>query len=110
MSDRRLHDIRYAAERLGLSVESVYLLVKTKQLSYVDVNTFVTTRRPIRTRHRAVLRFTDEDLEAFIARRRVHATPRPGDQPEIPAPAETRKRRRRSGLVTKLPGADRYVQ
>ena len=73
MSDRVLRDVKYAAERLGVSVSNIYRLCALKQLAYVDCNSGKPQKKsaPPVTRHRAVMRFLDEDLDAFIARRRI---------------------------------------
>ena len=73
-----LRDVKYAAARLGVSVSNIYRLTATKQLAYVDCNSGKPQRKssPPVTRHRAVMRFLDEDLDAFIARRRVASVPK----------------------------------
>lgn len=69
MTDTPLRDVRYAARVLGVSVSGIYRLVASRQLAYVDINPGTATR------HRAVLRFLDADLEAFITRQRVASEP-----------------------------------
>lgn len=105
MSDRDLRDAAYAAKRLGVSVSNIYRLVSTHQLAYVDINTGVVPKKAAKpvTRNRHVMRFLDEDLDAFIARRRIPAIPR--EEPRVPVAAPTR----RSAAVLQLPGADRYA-
>jgi hypothetical protein len=90
MSTRELHDVQYAAKRLGVSVSNIYRLCALKQLAYVDCNSGKPQRKssPPVTRHRAVMRFLDEDLDAFIARRRVASVPK--DDHHMPQAVATR--------------------
>lgn len=60
--------VMYAAQRLGCSVANVYRLVESKQLPFVNVGA---------SEERPTLRFLDEDLDAFIARRRAPAAEEP---------------------------------
>lgn len=66
--------VAYAAKRLGCSPQNIYRLVEIGELPFVDVGAreVASKAAPATTRHRPTLRFLDEDLDAFITRRRVN--------------------------------------
>lgn len=111
MSDRLLRPVAYALEKLAVSRRTLKRLVESGQLAYVDV----ATRTPTRTDRQGKwtnpeLRFLDEDLDAFIARRRVEAVEQPRDE----ATAQSRqfisgRRPRVPPDIAHLPGARRYA-
>src|SRR5687768_1132609 len=109
----RLLTLDDAAQVLGVSVDTVYLLVESGQLPYVDVGSRAyKDKRATPRRNRPTMRFRDEDLQAFILARRVAATRGAlVDQPPVALEARVASSPpRRRGPVLDLPGADRYMQ
>lgn len=97
-----LHDVRYAAARLGIPVSAVYQLVHQKQITFVKLGLGL---------KRSPIRFTDDDLDRFIASRRIAAESRSLEA----APQDTdrlrvsERRRRGNARVLAMPGAARYA-
>jgi len=85
-----------AAERLGVSDDTVRILANAGKLAHVRVG--IGTRK-------ARIRFTEADLEAYIARNRVAATT-PDAEPE---PAEQKPIRFGRRRKLDLPEAQRYA-
>lgn len=92
-----LRDVRYTAGRLGISVHQVYQLVAMKQIAFIKVG-MALKRSPVR--------FRDEDIDDFIARRRC----RPAHE-EAPVTVDVRKPRHQApATVLEMPGAMRYAR
>jgi hypothetical protein len=110
-----LRTLKEAAAYLRVSESMVYHFVKTRQLAFEDMGSAdegESTRRrnagvKKTARHLPRLRFREEDLDAFIMRRRIadRQTAAP-DKAVAPAPPP-----RRPGRVVRLdmPGSDRYA-
>lgn len=98
-----LHDVRYAAARLGIPVSAVYHLVHKKQITFVKLGLGL---------KRSPVRFTDEDLDRFIASRRVTAADegvRDAARRDVERVHVSEHRRRRNARVLAMPGAARYA-
>ena len=108
MSDRVLRDVPYACTRLGVSRMTLERLVRGAELAYVDLATGVDSGRGTKGLWRQRrLRVLDEDLEAFIARRRVPAAPREQPEPAREQPRAAVGRRGRAAVLA-IAGSDRY--
>lgn len=100
MSAPALRDVAYVAERLGVSVQSVYDLVFHKRIAVVRLGSGRGGRA------HAPLRFLDDDIDAFIAARREPAT----DKPTRAVLGPRRVPRGRVARVLDLPGAQRFAR
>jgi excisionase family DNA binding protein len=97
MSDTPLRSRTYVAERLGISVRTLYELVAAKRIAYVRIG---------QGRNLRAIRFRDEDIDAFIARNRQPSVP---VEPDPDPPTSTTPVRRQRARVVDLEGGDRYV-
>lgn len=118
MSDRVLHDVQYALARLGIKRGHLDRLMRDGEIAYVDMAARNPDSRGLKglRRNRKPM-FLDEDIDAFIARRRVQrvmdeAAPASSEVLVSEAVSEgMRKAARRRGIakVIDLPGSNRYA-
>lgn len=109
---RPLLTIEEAAQRLSISVSTVYRLVESNALTYVDVSTRVSSGRPRGAQARPTIRFREEDLAGFIAARLVPAEHQGLSTDDVAVHDESGRQRRGRPIrtISSLPGADRYAR
>lgn len=108
MSDDVLQPIEYPMQRLGVSRAHVERLMASGELPYVDVASHVQSHKQTQRtgKQYRIPRFRVEDVDAFIARRRVQATQESAGPELVERPQETR--RRASVRVLSMAGSERY--